>query len=250
MLKTSFSKIIALGVLSMILLSAFMMGNISKIDVASAEKEANIISVQGEGKVKVKPDTAYITLGVETQNKDAKKAQSENAKKMSNIMASLKGLGIKEEDIQTTQYNIYPNHQYNPTTGKSYIDGYTVRNMVKVVVRDIEAAGTVIDAVAQNDSNIINNIQLGINDTSKYYLEALKKATENAEGKAKAMAEAVGVTISEPSKIVELGASSPVIYNYMDNAMAKREMLQDAASTEISAGMLEVTASVNVEYQY
>lgn len=226
-----------------------MIGNISKIDEASAEKEVNVISVQGEGKVKVKPDTAYITLGVETQNKDAKLAQSENAKKMSNIMTSLKNLGIKEEDIQTTQYNIYPNHQYNPTTGKSYINGYTVQNMVRVIVRDMAATGTVIDAVAQNESNIINNIQLGISDTNKYYLEALKKAVENADQKAKAMADAVGVKIAKPSKVMEFGPSAPVVYDYMRGSMGGKEMLQDAA-TEISPGMLEVTAAVNVEYQF
>ena len=242
------TRFVAATVMAILLLASFLIGNMTQGKVADAapEKSPNIISVSGEGRVKVKPDLAYINLGVQTQNQNAKTAQAENAEKMKKVMDSLKKQGIKEEDIKTTQYSIYPNHYYNPSTGKSSINGYTVHNMVQVIVRDIEMTGTIVDMVTQNDSNMINGIELGIGDTNKYYLEALKKATEDAKNKADAIASAVNVKVTKPSKIIETGNSNPIYYT---NAKFTSTEAMDRG-TPISAGMLEVSAFITAEFEY
>lgn len=247
MTNTKFLKFLTGGIITIMLVTAFFIGNQFKPSIANAATEgqkAGIIAVNGEGSIKVKPDIAYLSLGVQTQNSNAKVAQSENATKMNNVMTALKQLGIKEEDIQTTQYSMYPNHVYNHNTGKSTIDGYTVQNMVRVVIRNLDSVGTVIDTVSKNDSNLINSIEFGISNTSKYYLEALSKATTDAKGKADAIAKTISVSISKPSKVIESGQSSPIIYE------ARVMMDKQAEATSISSGMLEVTASVTVEYTY
>jgi len=50
------------------------------------------ISVSSEGSVKVKPDMAYINVGVQTENKSSKEAQQENTTKMNKVMQVLKEL--------------------------------------------------------------------------------------------------------------------------------------------------------------
>ncbi|QUH24689.1 SIMPL domain-containing protein [Serpentinicella alkaliphila] len=245
--KIKFFKFLTVVVVSILLIASFVLGSQNNTSIANAtSKEQNgVITVSGEGVIKVKPDIAYISLGVQTQNSNAKVAQSDNATKMNNVMAALKQQGIKDEDIQTIQYNIYPNHRYNPNTGQSTVDGYVVQNTVRVIIRDINSVGTVIDAVAKNDSNILNSIEFSISDSSKYYAEALTKATKDAKAKAEVIAKSVDVKISKPTKIIEAGQSEPVLYNTRALMDAKLE-----TATAISAGMLEVKASVIAEYSY
>ena len=246
--NSKFFKFLTAGVVSILLIASFVLGNQYNTSIANAsgkEGQNGVITVSGEGVIKVKPDIAYISLGVQTQNSNAKVAQSDNATKMNNVMAALKQQGIKDEDIQTIQYNIYPNHRYNPSTGQSTVDGYVVQNTVRVIIRDINSVGTVVDAVAKNDSNILNSIEFSISDSSKYYAEALTKATKDAKAKADVIAKSVDVKISKPSKIVEAGQSEPILYNTRAVMDAKLE-----AATSISAGMLEVRASVVAEYSY
>lgn len=66
------------------------------------------ITVSGQGTVKVKPDVAYVTLGVQTDSKDAKEAQAQNTKLMNDVIEAVKALGIAEKDIQTSGYYMYP----------------------------------------------------------------------------------------------------------------------------------------------
>ena len=247
MINGKFLRLLTAGIIAIMLVASFFIGGNFNQSVANAatEGQGGVIAVNGEGSVKVKPDIAYLSLGVQTKNSNAKVAQTENATKMNSIMSSLRQLGIKEDDVQTTQYSIYPNHQYNPSTGKSTIDGYTVQNMVRVIIRDINSVGTVIDTVAKNDSNVINGIEFGLADSSKYYIEALTNATKDAKSKADAIAKAIDVRINKPSKVLESGHSAPIIYQ--NRAMMDMKL---EAATEISSGMLEVKASVVVEYTY
>jgi uncharacterized protein YggE len=83
---------------------------------AAQEAEKNIITVNGKGIIKVKPDTAYIRVGVETRGSDAKKAQQENARVMGEVTKKLKSLGIKEDDIKTVTYSLYPLERYDEKT--------------------------------------------------------------------------------------------------------------------------------------
>ncbi len=60
---------------------------IDSFDLMSGDTRANedssvkLVTVQGEGTVKVKPDVAYINVGVESSDVDAQVAQEENKEK-------------------------------------------------------------------------------------------------------------------------------------------------------------------------
>lgn len=213
--------------------------------------EGNIVTVNGLGSVKVKPDIAYISLGVETFNTDAKKAQEEIANQMDKIIDAVKKNGIKDEDIKTTGYNIYKTNKYNSTSvgeKDNRIEGYNARNVVEITIRDIEMVGKTIDLAGKEGANIINNVRFGISDEDKYYSEALKLAMKNASGKAEAILSTFGTKPGKPYRIQENSYGAPIVYR--ENAMMKSAMAADAYETPVEAGELEVTASVVVEYKY
>lgn len=241
---------ISIAVLMALVLLAVAVMSFSAIIPAKAAADnqptKRTINVTGTGTIKATPDIAYVTIGVVTENKDAKIAQQDNAKAMDKVVASIKALGIKSEDIKTVNYSISPKYDYNKDTGESSIVGYTVNNSAQVTVRDITKAGSIIDLGADSGVNITSNISFGISDYDKYYSEALKKALDSAKIKAETMAGAFKIKLGTPVTINENGGYNPTpIYN-------RYEVKSDAAmaSTPIQAGTMEISANVSLVYEY
>jgi len=51
---------------------------------------------------------------------------------MAKIMDALKANNIADKDIQTQQFNVYPQYSYDQTNGNQSITGYNVNNTVNV----------------------------------------------------------------------------------------------------------------------
>lgn len=218
--------------------------------IAAYNKE-NILTVNGSGKVSIKPDVAYIQLGVRTLNQDAKKAQEENKTIMNKVLPKLKSLGIEEKDIQTSSYNIHP--RYNYQNNKETLEGYEVENMLRVTVRKIDKVGDILDAVAKEGVNRTYGISFGILDMDAAYKQALQKAIDDAKGKADVMAKQASVTLKKPVAIYE-GSAPQSIYQYQRDFgvsydMAEKANLAAAAGVPIASGELEVQANVTIVYQ-
>jgi len=156
------------------------------------------INVSGQSKVTASPDFATISLGVVTEDKDAKAAQKANAESMDKVIESIKALGIDEADIRTVNYSISPVYSYIKETGESVITGYRVNNSVSVTVRDLNKTGSVIDAAADSGVNTSSSISFGISNYEDYYNEALKNAVLAANRKANTIADALGVKLKAP----------------------------------------------------
>ncbi len=81
------------------------------------------LSVVGEGKMEVVPDTAYIDLGVTVDNaKTVEAAQKTISETNNKIVEAVKGLNVDKSDIKTSNYSIYPNYVYEGSSNR--ITGY------------------------------------------------------------------------------------------------------------------------------
>ena len=247
------STVILSGLLIFAVLSGFAAFNPisvkdSHAEVAGEKSDEKVISVTGEGIVKVKPDIAYISLGVLTENPDGKTAQTENAKLMDSVIKEIKSLNIKDEDIKTISYNMYPQYEYDEKTRKQYITGYVVNNTIEVTVRDITMTGTVIDAAVKKGANLSSGIRFDISDKVGTYNKALKLAVETGKGKAQAIAEALGVNIDSPLSISESSTGGPIEKYAGYSIEAVRD--QAAVVTPVESGELEIRATVNIIYSF
>ncbi len=68
----------------------------------------NTIEVSGTGTFSKKPDEAIVYLGMLTQSADAVTAQKDNAAKMEKVIKALRDAGIQKDDIETSNYTMYP----------------------------------------------------------------------------------------------------------------------------------------------
>lgn len=221
-----------------------------KVEANEATKEENLITVNGSGTVKVKPDIGYVNLGVENFEEDAQLSQNKTTETMNRVINEIKKAGIDEDDIKTIAYNIYKTQKYE--TSPSGLDkerrreGFESRHIVEVTVRNIDEIGEIIDIASRAGANNINNIRFGIVDEEKHYNEALKIAMNSASNKAKAIASTFGGSISKPYSIDESSYSSPIMYREVEKFAA----MDQASAPMVETGELDITARVMVKYKY
>lgn len=250
-MKKSLSKLAALSV-ALVLLLAYgaVVGFSGSTAGAGEETSKSGLTVNGQGKISAKPDMAYITVGVTSQAKTARDAQTDNNVKMAKVISTLKGMNIKEEDIRTVQYDLSPRYEYSSLkTGeqKQQLVGYTATNQVQVTVRDINQVGKALDSVVTAGANLSGGINFTLSEIKmeKAYADALSAALKNAKGKADVLAKGIGVTLGKPKEVSEGGMSIPPMYR-QDFYAAK----EAASAVPVSAGQLEVSASVSLRYEY
>ncbi|MDP2892051.1 MAG: SIMPL domain-containing protein [Bacillota bacterium] len=212
----------------------------NEIRIIGEEVKNNVITVSGLGEIKIKPDAAYITVGVTTQSTSAKKAESSNSDKMNALFAAVKALGISEDDIKTVSYGLYPNYYYPALKPRNY----TATNMVMITVKDIAKTGEIMDAAVDAGGNELSSVTFDLLDKTEAYAQALAAAVNDAKAKVDVIAEAAGITEYEPLNITESSYNALPIY-YDRNYSLKDE----GASTPIATGQLTITANISAEYE-
>jgi len=212
---------------------------------ATDEAVVKTVMVQGEGTVKVKPDIAYINVGVESNHIDAKVAQEENRNQMDAIVNALKDHGLTDDDIKTISYNIWRGIDYR---SEKEIEEYHVTNMIEITIKNIDDVGNIIDVTSGAGANQINSIRFSVSDEKKYYNEALSIAMDNAKEKATSIMDTFGEKPNKPYKVIEqsFGGGFFREANVAYDAVSSKA----ASSTPISSGDLEIKASLSVEYDY
>ena len=202
----------------------------------------------GEGKVTAVPDMALLRLGIEAEAKTVAKAQRDAAEAMDRVMKALKSNGVSEKDTQTQQFSIYPVRRWLDDEKREEVIGYRVTNMLVAKIREIEKAGTIIDAVAEAGGDLarIENISFTVDDPTPYYKEAREKAIEDAMAKAKQIADVAGI---ELGKLIYVSEGSVYMPPVRDIYMKGESIAPSPSPTPISPGELEFQLIVNMVYE-
>lgn len=212
------------------------------------------IWVSAEGKVTAVPDIAILNLGVEAQETTVAEAQAAATEAMDKVVQALKDQGIDDKDIQTQYFNINQVTRWVerfPEEGKNEVIGYRVTNTVSAKVREVEKAGAVIDAVvaAGGDLTRINNIGFTIDEPRPYFEQARELAIEYAQAKAEQLADETGVNLGKVTYITESSYNPGPYYRTITNySLGDSAIPAPAIETAISAGELEITATVQIAY--
>lgn len=227
---------------ALLIVAMAVIGTVTATEVSTE----HTITATGTGSVIGTPDRAQIALAVQTESRDVKIAQAENAARMTTVMNALKAAGIPEDALKTTGYTIYPIYEDTKIFPDQKIKGYRVTNTLTVTLHDVNRTGEVIDIGIANGINEANTIEFLLSDEQAQVLrtEALKEASGRASTDAQTVAKALGVSISTV-KSAEIGSGyTPVLFqNY-----ARADMASGAPSTPIQPGSITVTASVTVTY--
>ena len=236
-MKTKYLFLIAVLMLGVVLTAC----GPSAITVQT-QPAARTITVTGTGLVTLTPDIAYINIGVQSQDASASVAVTQNNTNAQAIIAAIKASGVADKDIQTTNFSIYAQQQYD---SNGQITGilYVVNNTVYVTVRDLTKLGGLLDATVRSRANTINSISFDVADKTAALSQARLAAVADAKKQADELTGATNVSLGDVQTISYYDSSAPVTVNY-----SRADMAAGGGSVPVQSGSMQITTTVTIVY--
>lgn len=197
------------------------------------------VSVTGTGGVQAVPDTATITLGVETRARSASEALRENSAAQSALLEVLSEAGIADTDVQTAGLNLYS--VYSNRDDSSEVAGYSVSNTVNVQVRDLDSLGALIEDVVAVGGNTFQGLSFGVSDPGAYLVQARAAAVEDARAKAQQLADLTGASLGDVLTIRDVSYSDVTPISYGARAA-------EFDSVPVAEGSQEISVTVEISW--
>lgn len=199
------------------------------------------VTVQGEGIIKVTPDMATITIGINNEGNDAKDVKKENDKASDAVIKYLKKAGIDAKDYQTER--VYLNRNYDYDKKKYY---YKASQTISVKLKDLSKYDDLITGLTEAGVNNIQGVNFESSKQKEYEAQARREAMLDAKKKAEEYASAIGQSIGAAMMINESGSSyTPPVRM----AMAMSAEMDTMGSREtLAVGEIEVRAKVTVGF--
>ena len=208
---------------------------------AQEQKQVPMINVSGEGKVKVAPDQASISISIETKGIKAVDVKQENDKKMDAILKFVKKSNIATEDFQTQRISLNPNYDYEK---KKY--SYIATQTLQILLKDLSKYDALMEGLVNEGINRIDNVEFKSSKIFQLQSDARKLAMKDAKSKAEdfvsVLNQKVGkaILISDNSQIY---ISQPRMY-----AMKATFDAESAPRETLAIGEIEITANVSVSF--
>jgi uncharacterized protein YggE len=228
------------------------------LNLARAEQATMpaMITVEGTGEVVAIPDVATFSFAVEAEADTAEAAQGQSAEIMNAILAYLEEQGVAEEDIETTNYNLYPRYTFEERIcpmgsfcppGERVQDGFTATQRVEVKARETDQAGQLIAGVGERGASNISGLEFTVDDTEALEAEARAQAIDKARTEAETLAENLGVRIVRISGYYENMPYRPYERGgfYAEDA----RMMEAAVAPEFPMGEDTTSVSVSITYE-
>lgn len=194
--------------------------------------------------VKSKPDTAQVGAGVQVRAPTASEAMRQNAAQMEKVVAQLRKLGVKSEDIQTANFNLNPQYNYRGDGQTPQFLGYDATNQVNVILRDMSRIGATLDALVQAGANNVYGPNFSLEKDQAAKAAARKSAFDRARAQATEYAQMAGYSglrLLEVSETVSHSGPIPVAEAMDVRAAAK--------SSPIEPGQVGTGVTITVKYE-
>ena len=209
------------------------------------------MTVVGQGHILLTPDTAFVTLGMETAGRTVGDAERQNRMVMSKVVERLKALQIENERIQTASFTVSPQYKPPPkrsdaTPGPPEIIGYVVGNTMTVEVRNLEKVGPVIEESLAAGANQFHGLQWALRDEQQAKVAALKQAASKAREKAAALSDALKVKLI---RLLSATEESRIVRPVPRMARSMVAMEGGGGEAPVFSGEIKVEATVTVVYE-
>jgi uncharacterized protein len=195
------------------------------------------ITVSGEATISAEPNQAQIDIGVVTQARTAPDASKENAERLTRVLAELKKMLGKDDEVKTSGYSLTPTYRY-PQGGKPEIVGYSASNTVRIRTGRLDQVGRLIDAAMQAGANNVNRLVFTLKDEHAAQIDALRAASAKAKSKAEAVAASLGLKVL---RITSVSEGERAIQPVFRQALAARA---EAVPTPVEPGTVEIRSTV------
>lgn len=170
------------------------------------DRDEVLVQISASGRADTRPDEARFIAGVSTIAPTAAAASAGNNQALGRVVAALRGLGIRPEDVQTRSITLN-RLDYGANRGR-----FEANNQIEVRIRDLNKAGQAIGAATEAGANVLSGPNLGAADPETASRAAYAAAFRAARGRAEAYADAAGLRIDRVLAIRDLQADDgPIV---------------------------------------
>lgn len=209
---------------------------------AQEQKQVPMITVSGEGKVKVAPDQASIFISIETKGTKAEDVKREKDKKMDAILKFVKKSNIAKEDFQTQRVSLNPNYDYEKKK-----HNYVATQTLQILLKDLSKYDALMEGLVNEGINRIDNVEFKSSKLVQLQSDARKLAIKEAKVKAEDFVSVLGQKVGKAILISDNSQSyhpQPRMY-----AMKSVAVMDESTPREtLAIGEIEITANVNVNF--
>lgn len=220
------------------LLIAFVTFNVS----AQEQKPIPQINVSGEGKVKVVPDQAMISVSVDTKGNKAADVKKQNDETVERVIQAIKKHKLPKENVQTQRISLNPVYDYEK---KKY--SYNATQTIEILLKDLSQYDGLMESLVDAGINRISNVEFRSSKMEQHKSDARKQAMLEAKKKAEDYVSVLGQKVG---KALTISDNTQVYYPqpmYEMKAMAMGG--SDATPREtLAVGEISVTANVIVSF--
>ncbi|MCL9770221.1 SIMPL domain-containing protein [Flavobacterium sp. HXWNR69] len=206
-------------------------------------KTVSQISVSGEGKIKVIPDEALITVAVENSGKEATEVKKKNDEIVDKVLKLIKQNGIAITDFQTQRINLYKNYDYDT---KKY--NYVANQTLSIHLKNLSKYDKLMMDLVESGINSIQGVEFKSSKIKELETQARKKAMQNAKQKADDY-----VSVLEGQKVgkaLVISDNSNTNYPTPIFAEFKTMAISDTSLPKetLAIGEIEIVSNVNVTF--
>jgi uncharacterized protein YggE len=212
------------------------------IGYSQEHKQVPMINVSGEGKVKVTPDQASISISIETKGTKATDVKRDNDKKMDAIIKYIKKSTIAKEDFQTQRVSLYPNYDYEKKK-----HNYVATQSLQILLKELSQYDELMEGLVNEGINRIDNVEFKSSKMIQLQSDARKLAVKDAKAKAEDFVSVLGQKVGKAILI----SDNSQVYIPQPRMYAMKTMAMDieAAPREtLAVGEIEITANVSVSF--
>lgn len=226
----------------------------------SLEMRSNsTITVSGTAKKEQNNQIANFTAGVESIEETKEEALNKTNEAMNQLIAKVKEFGIKTEDIQTQNANVYQETEYapldksvnnliypQPERGEARKGDWRANNSISIKLREVEKADALLAILNNSGANYVYGPDFSIDNTESASDELLTEAVINAREKAEKIAAANNQTVGKIVSLTE-GNSYPIYESYKSvMPMAGGDAIVDA---DLEPGSSNISKTVTVTFE-
>ena len=200
------------------------------------------ISVVGDAEAFADNDIGTFRFGVTVRRPTAAAALRAASAVVQRVTGAARATGVARADIQTDVVNVERRRSRRGRTS------WIARNAVRVTVRRLSEAGTVVDRVVGAGATSVEGPELGVADVRALYRRTLAQAYADARAKAEALAAQAGMRLGAPIRIRESGAEEFEDALERQAAAMPGDQLAGETGTQVEGGRSRVTATVFVTF--
>lgn len=256
----SYGKIVTIGVVAALtFLAIFWLSGCVSIktpDYVQAGRgtgiDKNTIFVNGKGTVRVVPDKVLVNVIIATENKSSEKAMDENSKIAKTVISAINQTKAENLVIETTGLSLEPLYYYKENEPPE-IYAYRASMILNVSTTDIEKIGQIIADAIEAGANSVSSLSFDLSDSVKEEAKrkALEYASKDAENKAKAIAESMGVRLGKIYYISEIETYYPSPVYAMEAPIIKmEEETKEVTPPPVAPQEIEMTANIQVSFSF